>query len=391
MKTVYIVGVQRTPVGAFNGALSGVKATDLGATALKAALAQAGVPANCVEEVYFGNVMSAALGQAPATQVALAAGLPPTTPCTTVNKVCASGTKAIMLAASAIRLGDANIVVAGGMENMSQVPHYVMNYRSGFKFGNTELLDGIVKDGLQDVYSGMMMGQAGELCAEKYGITREAQDEYAIRSYKLAIDMVESGKMKDYIAPVTVAGRKGDVVIDKDEEPGNVLWDKIPTLRPAFKKDGTITAANASKLNDGAAAVVLASEEAVKELGLKPLARVVSYADAAREPEWFTIAPADAINLALKRANLSAGQIDFYEVNEAFSVVAMANQQLLNVAADKMNPFGGAVAYGHPLGCSGARLVQSMVTGLKLNNQKYAAMGICNGGGGASALIIENV
>lgn len=391
MKTVYIVGVQRTPVGAFNGALSGVKATDLGATALKAALAQAGVPANRVEEVYFGNVMSAALGQAPATQVALAAGLPPTTPCTTVNKVCASGTKAIMLAASAIRLGDANIVVAGGMENMSQVPHYVMNYRSGFKFGNTELLDGIVKDGLQDVYSGMMMGQAGELCAEKYGITREAQDEYAIRSYKLAIDMVESGKMKDYIAPVTVAGRKGDVVIDKDEEPGNVLWDKIPTLRPAFKKDGTITAANASKLNDGAAAVVLASEEAVKELGLKPLARVVSYADAAREPEWFTIAPADAINLALKRANLSAGQIDFYEVNEAFSVVAMANQQLLNVAADKMNPFGGAVAYGHPLGCSGARLVQSMVTGLKLNNQKYAAMGICNGGGGASALIIENV
>ncbi|MBX3103256.1 MAG: thiolase family protein, partial [Bacteroidetes bacterium] len=294
MSAVFIVGVMRTPVGAFNGSLAGVKATDLGATALKAALAQAGVPADKVDEVFVGNVMSAHLGQAPATQVALAAGLPNTVPCTTVNKVCASGTKAVMLGANAIRLGDAQIVACAGMENMSQVPHYVLNYRSGFKFGNTELVDGIVKDGLQDVYSGMMMGQAGELCAEKYGVTREAQDNYAIRSYKLAQEMISSGKLKNYIAPVTVAGRKGDVIIDTDEEPGNVMWDKIPTLKPAFKKDGTITAANASKLNDGASAVILASEKAVKEMGLKPLARIVSYADAALAPEWFTIAPNEA-------------------------------------------------------------------------------------------------
>lgn len=391
MSAVFIVGVMRTPVGAFNGALAGVKATDLGATALKAALAQAGVPADKVDEVFVGNVMSAHLGQAPATQVALAAGLPNTVPCTTVNKVCASGTKAVMLGAKAIRLGDAHVVACTGMENMSQVPHYVLNYRSGFKFGNTELVDGIVIDGLQDVYSGMMMGQAGELCAEKYGITREAQDAYAIRSYKLAQELVGSGKLKSYLSPVTVAGRKGDVVIDTDEEPGNVLWDKIPTLKPAFKKDGTITAANASKLNDGAAAVILASEQAVKELGLKPLARIVSYADAALAPEWFTIAPNEAVRKALANGGLTAGQIDFFEINEAFSVVAMANQKLLDVAEDKVNPFGGAVAFGHPLGCSGARLVQSMVTGLKDRNQKYAAMGICNGGGGASALILENV
>ncbi|MFN7708809.1 MAG: acetyl-CoA C-acyltransferase [Sphingobacteriia bacterium] len=391
MNEVYIVGIQRTPVGAFNGKLASVKATELGAIALKAALAQAGVPASSVDEVFMGNVMSANLGQAPATQVALAAGLPDTVPCTTINKVCASGTKAAMLAANMIRLGDAHIVVAGGMENMSQVPHYVQSYRTGHKFGNTELLDGVVKDGLQDVYSGMMMGEAAELCAAKYSISREAQDEYAIRSYKRAIEATENGSLKPYISPVTIQGRKGDVIVDTDEEPANVLWDKIPTLKPAFKKEGTITAANASKLNDGATAMILASEKAVKELGLKPLARIVSYADAALKPEWFTIAPNDAVRLALKRAGLKAADMSFFEINEAFSVVAMANQQLLEVDAEAVNPFGGAVAFGHPLGSSGARLIQSMVTGLKLRGGKYAAMGICNGGGGASAMVLENV
>jgi len=390
-KAVYIVAAKRTPIGSIMGSLSSVAAPKLGSIAVKAALEQAGLDPLAVNELYFGNVISSNLGQAPATQVALGAGLSNRTPCTHINKVCASGTKAAMFAAQGIALGDQNIIVAGGMESMSQVPGYVGTFRSGNKFGNVELLDGLVRDGLQDVYTKLMMGTCGDATAEKYGVSREAQDEFTVRSYKLAQAAVAEGRFKEQIAPVTVQGRKGDTIVDTDEEPGNVIFDKIPTLKPAFKKDGTITAANASKLNDGASALILASEEAVKAHNLKPLARVVSYADAAREPEWFTIAPADALPIALKKAGLTADQIDLYEINEAFGLVAMVNAQLLGIPIEKVNVNGGAVALGHPLGSSGARILVTLLYALKERNLKYGAVGICNGGGGGSAMIIESL
>jgi acetyl-CoA C-acetyltransferase len=374
------------------GSLSQVSAPALGSTALKTALSDTGLSPESINELYFGNVISANLGQAPATQVALGAGLPNTTPCTLVNKVCASGTKAIMLATQSIMLGHNEIVAAGGMENMSLAPHYVLHYRSGFKYGNTELVDALVRDGLQDAYSRKMMGDAGELCAAKYNITREMQDEYAIRSYNTALEAMKSGKLAQEIAPVSISVGRNTVTVNEDEEPGAVKFDKIPSLRPAFKPEGgTITAANASKINDGAAAVILASEEAVKAHNLKPLARIAGFADAARDPEWFTIAPADAIPIAAKRAGIKVADIDLFEINEAFSVVAIVNQQLLDVAPEKVNSRGGAVAFGHPIGMSGARLAISLAHSLHEQGKKYGAVGICNGGGGASALILEKV
>ncbi len=390
-RAVYIVGAKRTPIGSFLGSLSNVPATRLGSIAVKGALEDAGIESNVPTELYFGNVLSANLGQAPATQVALGAGMPETTPCTLINKVCASGTKAVMLAANSIRLGENDVVVAGGMENMSLAPHYVTNYRQGNKYGNTTLLDAIVIDGLEDPYSCQVMGQVAEQCAVEYQISREEQDEYAVRSYKRALEAIEKGYFKEEIVPVTVKTRKGEVVVDADEEPHRVKFEKIPHLRPAFKEDGTITAANASKINDGAAAVVLASEDAVKRYGLKPLARILSYADAARDPQWFTIAPTDAIQLALQRANLSIEDIDLFEINEAFSVVALANQKLLQIPIEKLNVLGGAVALGHPLGCSGTRILITLLTALKVHNKRYGALGICNGGGGASAMVIERL
>lgn len=387
-QAVYIVGAKRTPVGSFLGVLADVPAITLGATAVRAALEHAGVSPDKVDELYIGSVVQAGLGQAPATQVALAAGLPPTLPCTAVNKVCASGTKAIMLGASAIRTGDAHIVVAGGMENMSAVPGYLPSFRGGNKYGNVTMLDGLVRDGLQDPWDGKMMGNAAELAAEKYGFTRQQQDEYAIRSYQLANESLKQGYFKNEI----VAVKKGEQLIDTDEEPLRVKYDKIPTLKPAFKKEGgTVTAANASKINDGASAVVLASEWAVQQYNLKPLARVVSYADTAREPDWFTIAPADAIPLALQRGGLSIGQVDLFEINEAFSVVVQVNAKLLDVNIDRMNVRGGAVAMGHPIGSSGCRIAVTLVNELQQLNKKYGVVGICNGGGGASALVLERV
>ncbi len=388
---VYLVAAKRTPVGAFMGALSELSAVQLGATALKAAIAQSGLPAEAIQEFYMGNVIAANLGQAPATQVALAAGLSPTTPCTMLNKACASGTKAIMLAASAIRLGEVEIAAAGGAESMSGAPFLLPNHRSGFKYGSHELLDAVVRDGLQDPFKGHMMGMAGEFAAEKYGFGRESQDAYAVESYRRAERAWKGGKFASEIAPVTIAGRKGDVVIAEDEEPSRVLYDKIPTLKPAFKKDGTITAANASKLNDGASAVILASEAAVKKHNLKPLARIVAYGDASREPDWFTVAPADAIPVALKRAGLATKDIDLFEINEAFSVVAQANAQLLDISLERVNVYGGAVALGHAIGSSGARIAITLCSALQQEGKRYGAVGICNGGGGASALILERV
>lgn len=391
MQEVFIVASKRTPIGAFMGAFADVPAVELGATALRAALAQSNVPIERIQELYFGSVLQANLGQAPATQVALKAGLKDSTPTTLVNKVCASGTKATMLGAMTIQLGLADIIAVGGMENMSRTPFYNTSQRFGHKYGNIELLDGIVRDGLQDVYTGSMMGEAGEQTADKFNVTREQQDAYAIESYKRAQAAWANGAFADVIAPVTIAGKKGDVIINTDEEPGRAQFDKMATLRPAFRKEGTITAANASKLNDGAAALILASAKAVKELGLKPLARIVSFADAARAPMEFAIAPADAMPIALHRAGLSAGQLDVVEINEAFSVVAMANASLLGLDLARVNTLGGAVSIGHPLGCSGARIIGAAITALKQGNGKYGAVGICNGGGGASALIIENV
>ncbi len=389
MQDVFIVGYKRTPVGAFLGALSGLSATDLGSIAVKAALEDANVSAEHVQELYFGNVISANLGQAPARQVARGAGLPSTIPVSIINKVCASGAKAIMLGSQTIRLGDADVIVAGGMESMSNIPHYVTHHRTGFKYGNQELLDGIVRDGLQDIYEKVMMGEAGERTADKFGFSREEQDEYAIQSYKRA--EAAADKLKTEITPVTLKTRKGEVVVDADEEPQRVRYDKIPKLRTAFRKEGTITAANASKLNDGAAALVLVSEKFLKEHNLKPIARVASWADAAREPMEFTIAPADALPKAVEKAGISKDQLDTVEINEAFSVVAMANTKILELDPAKVNPIGGAVSLGHPLGCSGARIAGSALTQLRHEGGKYGALGICNGGGGASAIVFENL
>jgi acetyl-CoA C-acetyltransferase len=390
-KTVYIVSAVRTPIGAFLGGLSSVPATQLGATAIKGALEKANLDPTLVNEVFMGNVLQAGVGQAPARQAALGAGLPNSVPCTTVNKVCASGMKAIMFGAQSILAGDNHIVVAGGMENMSQTPHYI-DGRNGTKFGNITMLDGITKDGLLDVYSKVPMGNCAELCATKYEITREQQDEFAINSYKRAAAAWQAGRFNDEVVGVSVPQRKGDpIVITEDEEYKNVFLDKIPGLRPAFDKDGTITAANASTLNDGASALILASEEAVAKYGLKPLAKIVSYADAAQEPEWFTTAPSLAVPKALEKANLSIANIDYWELNQAFSVVGLANMKILGLDPTKVDVNGGAVALGHPLGNSGSRVIVTLLHVLKQNNAKLGAAAICNGGGGASAMVIESL
>ncbi len=390
-KTVYIVSAVRTPIGAFLGGLSSVPATQLGATAIKGALEKASLDPSLVNEVFMGNVLQAGVGQAPARQAALGAGLPNSVPCTTVNKVCASGMKAIMLGAQSILAGDNHIVVVGGMENMSQTPHYI-DGRNGTKFGNITMLDGITKDGLLDVYSKVPMGNCAELCATKYEITREQQDEFAINSYKRAAAAWQAGRFNDEVVGVSVPQRKGDpIVVTEDEEYKNVFLDKIPGLRPAFDKDGTITAANASTLNDGASALILASEEAVAKYGLKPLAKIVSYADAAQEPEWFTTAPSLAVPKALEKANLSIANIDYWELNQAFSVVGLANMKILGLDPAKVDVNGGAVALGHPLGNSGSRVIVTLLHVLKQNNAKLGAAAICNGGGGASAMIIESL
>ena len=390
-KVVYIVSAARTPIGAMMGSLASVSATDLGATAIKGALDKGNIKAEWIDEVFMGNVLQAGVGQAPARQAALVAGLGQNVPCTTVNKVCASGMKSIMLGAQTILAGDNHIVVVGGMESMSQVPHY-LDGRNGTKFGNITMLDGITKDGLLDVYSKTPMGTCAELCAKEHNITREDQDNFAVDSYKKATEAWKSGKYNNEVVPVSVPQRKGDpILVSEDEEYKNVQLDKIPTLRPAFDKEGTITAANASKLNDGASALILASEEAVEKYGLKPIAKIVSYADAAHAPEWFTTAPSKAVPIALDKAGIKADDVDFWELNEAFSVVGLANTKILGLDPSKVDVNGGAVALGHPLGNSGSRIIVTLINVLKQNNAKIGGAGICNGGGGASAMIIENI
>ncbi len=391
MKEVVIVSAVRTPIGSFNGALSTVPATQLGATAIKAALEHAKIDVKLVDEVFMGCVLQAGLGQAPARQASKYAGLGDNVPCTTVNKVCASGMKAVMLAAQSIALGDNEVVVAGGMENMSMTPHYLPGSRTGTKLGNITMLDGMVYDGLTDAYNKEHMGNCADLCAREYNITREEQDAFAIQSYQRAAAAWSEGKFKSEVVPVAVFQRKGDpIMVSEDEEYKNVFMDKIPTLRPVFSKDGTVTAANASTLNDGAAALVLMSREKADELGLIVLAKIVSYADAAQAPEWFTTAPSKAIPKALAKAGLSIGDIDFFELNEAFAVVGLANMQELGLDGSSVDVNGGAVALGHPLGCSGARILVTLINVLKQNNAKRGCAGICNGGGGASAMVIEN-
>ncbi|MBK8501449.1 MAG: thiolase family protein [Saprospiraceae bacterium] len=389
---VYIISAIRTPIGSFGGVLSEISAVDLGVTAVKGALAQASVQTEWVDELIMGNVVSANLGQAPARQVALKSGISNQVPCTTVNKVCASGMKAIMFGAQSIMLQQNEIVVAGGMENMSQIPFYVPKARFGYKYGNATLIDGLVRDGLEDVYDQCAMGTFADQTATKYGISREDQDHFAIRSYQLSAQTTEKGIFKHEIIPVAIPQRKGDpVMLDEDEEFKKVNFDKIPSLRAAFSKDGTVTAANASTINDGASAVVLASESAVKKYNLKPIARVVSFADAAHEPSWFTTAPTLATPLALKRAGLTISDIDFYEVNEAFSVVALAFAKIMDIDLKKINIHGGAVSLGHPLGASGARIVTTLNNVLQSEGGRYGLATICNGGGGASAMVIEKL
>ena len=392
MKEVVIVSAVRTPMGSFMGSLSEIPATRLGAIAIKGAVERAGIDPNSVDEVFMGNVLQANLGQAPARQAAIFAGLSTNVPCTTINKVCASGMKSIMLAAQSIMTGDNEIVVAGGMENMSMVPHYLPNSRKGSKLGNITMVDGLVNDGLTDVYNNYHMGNAAELCAKECNLSREAQDEFAIESYTRAAAAWKAGRFDAEIVPVEIPQRKGEPILFKeDEEYKAVMFDKIPTLKPVFIKDGTVTAANASTLNDGASALVLMSADKAKELGIKPLAKVVSYADAAQAPEWFTTAPSKAIPLALSKAGLSKSDIDFWEINEAFSAVSLANIQKMGLDATKVDVNGGAVALGHPLGCSGARIIVTLINVLNQNNAKYGAAGICNGGGGASAMVIERL
>jgi acetyl-CoA C-acetyltransferase len=391
MREVYIVSAVRTPMGSFNGALASVSATQLGATAIKGALDKIGLNPSEVQEVYMGNVLQAGLGQAPARQAAKFAGLPDSVICTTVNKVCASGMKSIALGAQSIMLGENDVVVAGGMENMSQVPHYLPGSRNGFRLGDTKLIDGMVHDGLTDVYGRTHMGNCAELCAKEKGITREEQDNFAIESYKRSAAAWEGGKFDNEIVPVSVPQRKGDpIIVSKDEEFTNVKLDKIPSLAPVFQKDGTVTAANASTLNDGASAIILMSKEKMEALGLKPLAKIVSFADAEQAPEWFTTAPSVALPKALKKANLNVSDINFWELNQAFSVVGLANIKALGLNPANVDVNGGAVALGHPLGSSGCRIVVTLINVLKQNGGKFGAAGICNGGGGASAIIIEN-
>lgn len=392
MKEVFIVSAVRTPMGSFMGSLSTVPATKLGATAVKGALDKIGLDPNAVQEIYMGNVLQAGAGQAPARQVALGAGLSINTPSTTVNKVCASGMKAVTMAAQAIKAGDAEVIVAGGMENMSLVPHYY-NARVATKLGDIKMLDGMVLDGLTDVYNKVHMGVCAEKCAVDYNITREDQDNFAVESYKRSAKAWSEGKFNEEIVPVSIPQRKGEpVIFAEDEEYKALNFDRISTLPTVFKKEeGTVTAANASTLNDGASALILVSKEKMEELGLKPLAKIVSYADAAHEPENFTTAPAKALPIALKKAGLEVSDIDFFEFNEAFSVVGLANNKILGLDAAKVNVNGGAVALGHPLGSSGSRIIVTLINVLKQNNAKYGAAAICNGGGGASAIVIENI
>lgn len=389
MKEVVIVGAMRTPIGSFLGSLSSIPAPQLGAIAIQAALSKANVAPELVDEVFMGHVLQANVGQAPARQASMAAGIPNTVPCTTVNKVCASGMKAIALAAQSIMTGDNEVVIAGGMENMSSVPHY-MNARGGQKFGDIKMADGMVKDGLTDVYNQTHMGNCADLCARERNFSREEQDAFAIESYTRAAKAWSEGRFKDEVAPVSIPQRKGDpIIFAEDEEYKNVNISKIATLRPAFDKEGTVTAANASTLNDGASALVLMSREKAESLGIKPLARIVSFADAAQAPEWFTTAPAKAIPVALKKANLTVNDIDFWELNQAFSVVGLANTKELGLDPSKVDVNGGAVALGHPLGSSGSRIIVTLLHVLKQNGGRYGGAGICNGGGGASAMIIE--
>ncbi len=388
-KKVVIVSAVRTPIGSFMGALSTVPAPQLGAAAIKGALSKINLDPSLIDEVFMGNVVQAGVGQAPARQAALFAGLSNEVACTTVNKVCASGMKAIMFGAQAIMTGDAEIVVAGGMENMSMIPHY-LHLRNGVKFGPTTMVDGMQKDGLQDAYDNNAMGVCADMCATEYKISREEQDAFAIQSYERSAKAWEAGKFDSEVVPVAVPQRKGDpIIVTKDEEFTNVKLDRIPTLNAAFTKDGTVTAANASTINDGAAALILMSEEKAKALGLQPLAYIKSYADAAQEPKWFTTAPAKALPKALNKAGITLDDVDFFEFNEAFSVVGIANTKILGIDSTKTNVNGGAVSLGHPLGCSGARIVVTLINVLLQNNAKIGAAAICNGGGGASAIVIE--
>jgi len=391
MKEVYIVSAVRTPIGAFGGGLAEVTATQLGAVAVKAAVERSGINPEDVNEVLMGSVLQGNLGQAPARQAAKFAGLPDHVQCTTINKVCASGMKSVIFAAQSILLGDSDIVVAGGMENMSNTPYYVEKARYGYRYGNGQLLDAIVKDGLTDVYHQNLMGNSAELCAEKYKITREQQDEFAINSYKKSAAAWAAGKFAEEVVPVTVATRKGEVVISEDEEYKNVNFEKIPTLKTVFQKNGTVTAGNASKLNDGASAMVLMSKEKADAMGIKPLAKIIGYADAEQAPEWFTTTPSLAIPRAVEKAGLKMSDISFFEINEAFSVISLANNQLMNLDPAIVNVNGGAVALGHPLGNSGSRIIVTLIHVLKQNKAKYGVAGICNGGGGASAIVIENL
>lgn len=390
MKEVVIVSAVRTPIGSFGGSLSSISATKLGSIAIKGAIKKAGIDKNIVDEVFMGNVLQANLGQAPARQAALFAGLSEKIPCTTINKVCSSGLKSIMLASQTIMCGDNDVVIAGGMENMSNVPHYFAKGRNGQKLGDMKLVDGMVKDGLTDVYGNVHMGLCAEKCASDNNISREEQDAFAIESYKRSAESWANGKFTNEVIPVEVPQRRGEnIIISEDEEYKNVKLDKIPNLRPVFDKDGTITAANASTLNDGASALVLMSLEKANELAIKPLAKIISYADAAHEPEWFTTAPSKALPIAISKSGLIKDNIDFYELNEAFSVVGLANIKILDLNPKNVNVNGGAISLGHPLGNSGSRIIVSLINVLKQNNGRIGAAGICNGGGGASAMIIE--
>lgn len=390
-KKVFIVAAQRTAIGSFGGSLSTLSAPELAAHAVRAVLKQSGISLEEIDELFMGCVLQANLGQAPARQVSKLAGLPDHISATTINKVCASGMKAVAFAAQAIRLGDADVVLAGGMESMSQAPFYAPSVRWGGKFGNQTLVDGLQHDGLTDVYSNEAMGVCGELCAEKYEISREEQDAYAIQSYERSRKAWEAEKFKHEVYPITIRTRKGEQLIAEDEEFSQVNYDRIPTLRPAFKQDGTITAANASTISDGAAALLLVSEEKMKELGLKPIAEIIAYADAEQAPEWFTTTPSVATEKVLKKAGLSIADIDFVEFNEAFAVVALANAKILDIPQNKINVYGGAVSLGHPLGCSGARIIVTLSTVLQQEQGTYGLAAICNGGGGASAVIIKRV
>lgn len=392
MQKVYILSAQRTPIGSFGGQFASVPATSLGITASKAAISSAGVSNDMIDEVYMGQVVQANAGQAPARQVTLGAGCPSSVPSTTVNKVCASGMKAIMLGAQSVQLNQNRIVLCGGMENMSSIPYYVPGARYGYKYGSGELVDGLIRDGLANVYDGQAMGCFADATSGKYQISREEQDSYAIQSYQRAAQAWQDGRFADEVCPVEIKDRKGQVLtIDHDQEYKNVIFEKIPTLKPVFSKDGTVTAANASTINDGASALVLAGEQTVKDQNLKPLAEIISYADAAQDPAWFTTAPAIAAEKALERAGLTMADIDFFEVNEAFSVVALAFIKHFGLDQNKVNVNGGAVSLGHPLGCSGARIVTTLVHVLRQNNAQYGLAAICNGGGGASAMIIKRV